>query len=240
MSTLSFDATTYSPRSCVSSGSNKKLIFCKERKKKKHWRKCHRRLAGTKKQKAQFCCSRRQRHRRRHRRRRHRGRRRSRVSEGFAFIYWDGLLQNPTHRFHPPRTTVLRSALVKLTSATLRHPTSASASAMADHNDNRLLGNANEPKASIIKRPENVGLINNKFKKVNILHLLRATLCLKFLDRIRTLDHRSVVEVARLRKTCCLLAHPRRSPLDRILDLVFEFLLEQSTIAKIPKKSTKF
>jgi len=32
--------------------------------------------------------------------------------------------------------------------------------------DNRLLGNASEPKMSIIKRPENVGLISNKFKKV--------------------------------------------------------------------------
>lgn len=38
---------------------------------------------------------------------------------------------------------------------------------MGDHNDNLLNGRATEPKVSIIKRPENVGLINNKFKKVN-------------------------------------------------------------------------
>ena len=40
---------------------------------------------------------------------------------------------------------------------------------MSDQNDNLLNGqraNNDAAKASIIKRPENVGLISNKFKKV--------------------------------------------------------------------------
>ena len=55
---------------------------------------------------------------------------------------------------------------------------------MADHNDNRLLGNAKEPRVSIIKKPESVGLINNKFKKVTTIFdsaLTELDLCMKCL-----------------------------------------------------------